>query len=308
LVTCSRSVLIKDKEKSSCKTKTSYSFLILNIEKKKGCHNMKKVLLSALLAVFVFALAACSGGKDEKKLVVGASNVPHAVILEKAKPILEKKGIKLDIKPFQDYVLPNKALADKDLDANYFQHIPYLDKEIQEKGYKFVNAGKIHLEPMGIYSKKYKNLKDLPNGGTVIMSNNVSERGRMLGLLQKGGVIKLKDGVDIVKATEKDIVENPKNLKFKTDVEPGLTPKLYENNEGDALFINSNYAIDAKLYPTKDAIALEGSESPYANIIAVRKGDENRKEIKELVEVLHSKEIQDFIKKEYKGAVLPVSE
>ncbi|MDM5236620.1 methionine ABC transporter substrate-binding lipoprotein MetQ [Bacillus cereus] len=268
---------------------------------------MKKIILSVVTALSVFTLAAC-GGKDENKLVVGASNVPHAVILEKAQPILEKKGIKLEIKKFQDYVLPNKALADKEIDANYFQHIPYLDKEIQEKGYKIVNAGKIHLEPMGIYSKKYKSLKDLPDGGTVIMSNNVAERGRMLALLQKGDVIKLKDGVDVVKATVKDVVENPKNLKFKTDVEPGLSPKLYENNEGDALFINSNYAIDAKLNPTKDAIAIEGSDSPYANIIAVRKGDEKKKEIKELVEVLHSKEIQDFINKEYKGAVLPVSE
>ena len=177
-------------------------------------------------------------------------------------------------------MLPNKALADKEIDANYFQHIPYLDKEIQEKGYKIVNAGKIHLEPMGIYSKKYKSLKDLPDGGTVIMSNNVAERGRMLALLQKGGVIKLKDGVDVVKATVKDVVENPKNLKFKTDVEPGLSPKLYENNEGDALFINSNYAIDAKLNPTKDAIVIEGSDSPYANIIAVRKGDEKKKKLK----------------------------
>ncbi|PFU06622.1 methionine ABC transporter substrate-binding protein [Bacillus thuringiensis] len=268
---------------------------------------MKKILLSVVTALSVFTLAAC-GGKEENKLVVGASNVPHAVILEKAQPILEKKGIKLEIKKFQDYVLPNKALADKEIDANYFQHIPYLDKEIQEKGYKIVNAGKIHLEPMGIYSKKYKSLKDLPDGGTVIMSNNVAERGRMLALLQKGGVIKLKDGVDVVKATVKDVVENSKNLKFKTDVEPGLSPKLYENNEGDALFINSNYAIDAKLNPKKDAIAIEGSDSPYANIIAVRKGDEKKKEIKELVEVLHSKEIQDFINKEYKGAVLPVSE
>lgn len=268
---------------------------------------MKKVLLSVVTALSVFTLVAC-GSKEENKLVVGASNVPHAVILEKAQPILEKKGIKLEIKKFQDYVLPNKALADKEIDANYFQHIPYLDKEIQEKGYKIVNAGKIHLEPMGIYSKKYKSLKDLPDGGTVIMSNNVAERGRMLALLEKGGVIKLKDGVDVVKATVKDVVENPKNLKFKTDVEPGLSLKLYENNEGDALFINSNYAIDAKLNPTKDAIAIEGSDSPYANIIAVRKGDEKKKEIKELVEVLHSKEIQDFINKEYKGAVLPVSE
>ncbi len=123
----------------------------------------------------------------------------------------------------------------------------------------------------------------------------------MLALLQKGGVIKLKDGVDVVKATVKDVVENPKNLKFKTDVEPGLSPKLYENNEGDALFINSNYAIDAKLNPTKDAIAIEGSDSPYANIIAVRKGDEKKKkEIKELVEVLHSKKFKILLIKNIK--------
>ncbi|WP_369901984.1 methionine ABC transporter substrate-binding lipoprotein MetQ [Bacillus manliponensis] len=268
---------------------------------------MKKLVLSALTAALVFALAAC-GGKEESKLVVGASNEPHAVILKEAQPLLEKKGIDLEIKKFQDYVLPNKALADKDLDANYFQHIPYLEKEIADKGYKFVNAGKIHIEPMGIYSKKYKDLKDLPNEATIIMGNNVSERGRMLGLLEKAGVIKLKEGIDVVKATEKDIVENPKNLQFKTDVEPGLTPKLYENNEGDALFINANYALDADLNPAKDAVVVEGSESPYANIIAVRKGDENKKEIKALVEVLHSKEIQDFIEKEYKGLVIPVKE
>lgn len=270
---------------------------------------MKKVLFSALIAVFVFALAACgSGGKNEKKLVIGASNVPHAVILEKAKPLLEKKGIKLDIKPFQDYVLPNKALANKDIDANYFQHIPYLEKEIQDKGYNFEIAGKIHLEPIGVYSQKYKSLKDLPNGATIIMSNSVTDHGRGLAILQKEGIIKIKDGVDPVKATEKDIAENPKNLKFKTDIEPGLLPQVYNNKEGDAVLINSNYAIDAKLNPEKDAIAIEGNDSPYANVVVVRKGDKDKKEIKALIEVLHSKEIQDFIKKEYKGAVLPVSE
>lgn len=177
----------------------------------KGTSYEKDSIVSCYSTVCIYI--SCLRGKDENKLVVGASNIPHAVILEKAQPILEKKGIKLEIKKFQDYVLPNKALADKEIDANYFQHIPYLDKEIQEKGYKIVNAGKIHLEPMGIYSKKYKSLKELPDGGTVIMSNNVAERGRMLALLQKGGVIKLKDGVDVVKATVKDVVENPKNLK-----------------------------------------------------------------------------------------------
>ncbi|KOS24087.1 methionine ABC transporter substrate-binding protein [Bacillus anthracis] len=270
---------------------------------------MKKILLSVVTALSVFTLAACGGKEnDEKKLVVGASNVPHAEILEKAKPIFEKKGIKLEIKKFQDYVLPNKALADKDIEANYFQHIPYLEKEIKEKKYKIEKAGKIHLEPMGVYSKRYKSLKDLPDGATIIMSNKVADHGRRLAMLQKGGVIKIKDGVDPVKATAKDVVENPKNLKFKTDIEPGLSPKVYKNKEGDAVLINSNYAIDTKLNPKKDAIAIERKDSPYANIIAVRKGDKKKKEIKELVEVLHSKEIQDFINKEYKGAVLPVKE
>lgn len=268
---------------------------------------MKKLLLSAIVAMFVFALAACGGKQQGDKLVIGASNVPHAEILEKAKPILAKKGIDLEIKKFQDYILPNKALADKELDANYFQHIPYLEKEEAEKGYKFANAGKVHIEPMGIYSKKYKSLKDLPNGATIVMSNNVAERGRMLGVLQSAGILKLKD-VEITKATLNDIAENPKNLKFKTDIEPGLLPQVYKNNEGDAVFINANYAIDAGLNPTKDAIAVESASSPYANIIVVRKGDENRKDIKELMNVLHSKEIQDFIKEKYKGAVLPVSE
>lgn len=269
---------------------------------------MKKLLFTGLIAVIVFALSACSGSSSQKKIVVGASNVPHAEILEQAKPILAKEGIDLEIKKFQDYVLPNKALADKELDANYFQHTPYLDKENQEKGYNLVSVGKIHIEPMGIYSKKYKNLKDLPNGATIVMGNNIAEQGRMLNVLQTAGIIKLKDGVDIVKATIKDVVDNPKNLKFKTDIEPGLLTKVYENNEADATFINANYAIDAGLNPVKDAIAVESSSSPYANLIAVRKGDENRAEIKELVKVLHSKEIQDFINTKYKGAVIPVSE
>ncbi|MGH0509297.1 methionine ABC transporter substrate-binding lipoprotein MetQ [Bacillus cereus group sp. BfR-BA-01446] len=270
---------------------------------------MKKLLLTALISTSIFGLAACGGkDNDEKKLVVGASNVPHAEILEKAKPLLEKKGIELEVKKFQDYVLPNKSLADKDLDANYFQHIPYLDKEMKDKKYDFEVAGKIHLEPIGVYSQKYKSLKELPDGATIIMSNSVADHGRGLAILQKEGILKIKDGVDPVKATPKDIADNPKNLKFKTDIEPGLLPQVYNNKEGDAVLINSNYAIDAKLNPEKDAIAIESNDSPYANVVAVRKGDKDKKEIKALVEVLHSKEIEDFINKEYKGAVVPVKE
>ena len=279
---------------------------------------MKK--LFALLAVFtlVLALAACGTAKEENnasenedsntKLVVGASNVPHAEILEKAKPILAEKGIDLEIKTFQDYVLPNKALESKELDANYFQHIPYLEQQIKENGYDFVNAGAIHIEPMAVFSKKYKSLDELPKGATVIFSNSVAEHGRVLSLLEKGGLIKLKDGVEKTSATVKDIVENSKNIKFKADYEPSLLPQIYNNNEGDAVVINANYALDAGLNPVEDSIEIEGSESPYANIITVRKGDENKESIKTLVEVLHSKEIQDFINKEYKGAVVPVTE
>ncbi|MBA2875659.1 MetQ/NlpA family ABC transporter substrate-binding protein [Thermaerobacillus caldiproteolyticus] len=278
---------------------------------------MKKWLSALFAAVLVLALAACGsndnaeGSKEGKttKLVVGASNVPHAEILEQAKPILKKKGIDLKIVKFQDYILPNKALADKEIDANYFQHIPYLESQKKEYGYDFVNAGGIHIEPIGIYSKKHKSLEELPKGATIIMSNSVADHGRILSMLEEKGLIKLREGVDKTKATVKDIVENPKKLKFKADVDAGLLPQIYKNNEGDAVVINANYALDAGLDPAKDPIAVESPKNnPYVNIIAVRKGDENRKEIKTLVEVLQSKEIQNFIKEKYKGAVIPAAQ
>lgn len=276
--------------------------------------NFKKITGLLGAGVLALSLAACgngeneAGGKGNKELVVGASNVPHAVILEEAKPLLKKEGIDLKIVKFQDYVLPNKALESKELDANYFQHIPYLESQMKENGYKFENAGGIHIEPIGVYSQKYKSLDDLPKGGTIIMSSSVADHGRMLSLLQQEGLIKIADGVDPTVATIKDIAENPKNLKFRADVEAGLLPQVYKNKQGDAVLINTNYAIDAGLNPMKDAIALEGKESPYVNIIAVREGDKDKKEIKALVKVLHSKEIQDFIIEKYEGAVVPVSE
>jgi len=274
---------------------------------------MKKWLLFLFTAFLALVLAACGTANEKKeeatvKLVVGASNVPHAEILEKAAPILKEKGIDLEIKKFQDYVIPNQALESKELDANYFQHIPYLELQIKENGYDFVNAGGIHIEPIGIYSKKYKKLSELPDGATVIMSNSVADHGRVLSLLEVQGLIKLKEGIDKTAATVDDIVENKKNLKFDTEFAPELLPQIYKNDEGDIVIINSNFAIDNGLNPLKDAIAIEDEKSPYVNVVAVRKGDENRKEIKTLVEVLHSKEIQDFIIKEYKGAVVPVSE
>lgn len=279
---------------------------------------MKKLFSFVLALSFVLLLAACgtseekSTGGDEKaettELVVGASNVPHAEILEEASALLEEKGIELKIETFQDYVLPNKALDSKELDANYFQHIPYLTAQIKENGYDFVNAGGIHIEPIGVYSKKYKDLNDLPNGAQLIMSNSVADHGRLLSLLEAEGLIKLKEGIDKTTATTEDVVENTKNLKFDTNYEAALLPQIYNNGEGDAVLINSNYAIDAGLNPLEDSIAIENSESPYVNVIAVRKGDENKEAIKTLVEVLRSKEIQEFILEKYKGAVVPVSE
>ncbi|MGA9287033.1 MAG: MetQ/NlpA family ABC transporter substrate-binding protein [Anaerobacillus sp.] len=280
---------------------------------------MKKILsLFAVLALAV--LAACGAnnggnsegsgdGEDSKKLVVGASNIPHAEILEKAQPILKEKGIDLEIKKFQDYILPNKTLANGELDANYFQTIPYMELQMEENdNYDFVNAGGIHIEPIGVYSQDYKSLEDLPDGAQIIMSNSVSDHGRMLSLLEAKGLIKLKDGVKPSDATVEDISENPKNIEFKTDVEASLLPQIYQQGEGDAVMINTNYAIDAGLNPQEDAIALEDSDSPYVNVIAVNKGDEDNEAIKTLVDVLHSDEIQNFIKDEYDGAVVPVDE
>ncbi len=266
--------------------------------------------MKKILTMIVAATLSYNAWADT--LTVGASNVPHAEILEQAKPILAKQGIELNIRPFQDYILPNTALASRDIDANYFQHIPYLNSVLKDhaddKSYDFVSAGAIHIEPIGIYSKKYKSLKDLPEGGKVILRDAVAEEGRILFIFQEEGVIKLKPGVDKISARISDITENPKHLEFLPSVEGSLLPQVYANNEGDAVVINANYAIDAGLDPVKDPIAVESADNnPYANIVTVHRGDENKKDIVALVNVLHSKEIQDWIRTKYKGAVIPVN-
>ena len=274
---------------------------------------LKKKLSFILVLCFTLILAACgssedsgSGDGDTKKLTVGASNVPHAEILEKAKPLLEEKGIDLEIEVFTDYVMPNKALADGSIDANYFQHIPYFEQQVEENEYDFANAGGIHIEPIGVYSKKYDNLDDLPEGAEIIMSSSVADHGRILSMLEAEGLITLQEDVNKVKATVDDIEKNPKKLQFKTDIEAPMLTQVYNNDEGDAVLINSNYAIDADLVPAEDAIALESPEdNPYVNIIAVRTEDKDNEAIKTLVEVLKSDEIKDFINEEYKGSVIP---
>ncbi|HWK24639.1 MAG TPA: MetQ/NlpA family ABC transporter substrate-binding protein [Ureibacillus sp.] len=284
---------------------------------------MKKLLSFLLLSVVVLALAACGADKEESTsttddgksaseekttIKIGASHTPHAVILEKAKDILAKEDIDLEIEEYQDYILPNEDLANGDLDANYFQHIPYLEQKVAEEGYDIVNAGGIHIEPIGIYSKKYKSLDELPDGATILISSSIPDHGRILSLLEAKGLIKLADGIDKTTATIDDIVENPKNLKIEPSDAPEMMVTYYENDEGDAVVINSNFAIDAGINPIEDSIAIEGSESPYVNIIAVRSEDKENEAIKRLVEVLHSDEIQQFIIDEWGGSVVPVNE
>ena len=271
---------------------------------------MKKTVwaLAGLLALGAL-VAGCSGEKKEaaqssdKKVVlkVGATPVPHAEILNEIKPLLAKDGIDLQIIEFTDYVKPNLSLNDKEIDANFFQHEPYLKKFAADRKLDLVNLVAVHIEPMGVYSKKLKDIKSVPDGAKVAIPNDPTNGGRALNILAKAGLIKLKDGVDI-SATVGDIVENPKNLKI-TEAEAAMLPRTLD--DVDLAVINSNFAMEAKLNPTKDALFIEPKDSPYANIVAVRKGDENRKEIQALKKALTSPEVKKFIEEKYKGAVIP---
>lgn len=263
---------------------------------------MKKIL-GLLLAIFTLGVlvAGCtSTTSKEEVLKIGATAVPHAEILEKAKPILEKEGVKLDIVVFNDYVQPNMALNDGEIDANYFQHVPYLDEFNKEHNLNLVSVGGVHLEPMGIYSKTLKDLNDLPNNAKIAIPNDPTNGGRALLLLDKAGIIKLKDNANLT-ATVNDIVANPKNVKI-TEVEAAQLPRTLE--DVNAAVINTNYAIQADLNPTKDALVIEDASSPYVNIVVVKQGNENDARIKKLLNVLQSKEIQDFINEKYQGAIV----
>ncbi|HLS08998.1 MetQ/NlpA family ABC transporter substrate-binding protein [Lentibacillus sp.] len=268
---------------------------------------MKKGLAFVSLLTVLF-LVACggSGDGDSTEIKVGASSTPHAQILEEAKPLLEEEGITLTIEEYQDYVLPNEDLSNGEIDANYFQHIPYLEGQIADIGYDFTHLGGIHIEPMGIYSKDFSSIDEIPEGAEVLMSRSVADHGRVLGLLEKEGLIKLADDVDTVDATTDDIVENPKNLTFSYDYDAATLPNLYETEENTLVAINTNYAIGAELNPMEDALILEGEESPYVNVVAVKKENEDNEAINTLVDVLHSEEIQNFITEEFDGAIVPV--
>lgn len=282
---------------------------------------MKKFLafVSIVLVLFVAACGTSdsdqkdkeetSGNNDDKEstveLKVGASSTPHAEILEEAKPLLEEEGITLIIEEYTDFIFPNDDLASGEIDANYFQHEPYLIQMVEDTGYELENIGDIHIEPMGIYSKTITDIDDIEDGTEVILSNSVSDHGRVLALLEAGDLITLDESVDKATAEVDDIVENPKNLKFSPDYEPAFLPELYDSETGVLLAINTNYAIGADLNPVEDALIIEGSESSYANIIAARSEDKDSDALKTLVDVLKSEEIQDFITEKYNGAVIP---
>lgn len=269
----------------------------------------KKILaLSIILILSIGTLSGCSktskNSSDKKEnvvLKVGATPEPHAKFLELIKGDLKKEGIDLKIVEFTDYVQPNMALSDGDIDANFFQHEPYLENFVKERKLDLVSIGKIHLEPMGIYSDKIKSLDELKNGDSISIPDDPTNGARALLLLEKNKLITLKKDAGF-NATVRDIEKNPKKLKIET-LDAAQLPRTL--NDFTASVINGNFALQADLNPTKDAIAIEPKDSPYSNIVAVRKEDKDNKDLKKLVKALQSEKIKDYIEKNFKGGVIP---
>lgn len=255
-------------------------------------------ILTGTFSVNVFA-------DEDKTISVAASATPHAEILEQAKPLLEEKGYELEVKIFDDYIIPNEVVESGDFDANYFQHIPYLESFNEEKGTHLVDAGDIHYEPFGIYPGKKDSLDDIEEGDTIAVPNDTTNEARALLLLQDNGIIKLKDGVGL-EATKNDIEENPHNVEI-VELEAAQIPRVVQDMS--YVVLNGNYALQADYSVAKDSLAYEKSDSEaaktYVNLIAVKEGNEGSEAIKALVEVLKSDEIKEYINETYDGAVIP---
>ena len=260
-----------------------------------------------LSAAAVLMLAACGQGAEKKAgaapLLVGATAVPHAEILEVVKPILAVEGVPIEIKVFNDYVQPNVQLSEKRLDVNYFQTKPYLDEFNIARGADLLTVAGVHVEPLGIYSKKHTTLAAIPNGAQVVLPNDASNTGRALLLLQGAGLITLRDPSNSLQ-TVRDIATNPKGLKFQ-EVEAATIPRILP--QVDAAVINTNYALDAGLKPKTDALSLEGADSPYVNYLVARPDNQNDPRVKALANALRSQAVKDFIAKKYDGAVIPAA-
>jgi D-methionine transport system substrate-binding protein len=256
----------------------------------------------ALLLASSLGLLQPAAGHAADKLSIAATPVPHAEILEFVKPALAQQGVDLQVKVFTDYVQPAVQVNEKRLDGNFFLHQPYLDEF--KKGHKNdieVPVAKVHVEPFAGYSLKHKKLADLPNGATVAIPNDPSNSGRALLLLERQGLLKLKD-VNNVSATRKDIVSNPRNLKIR-ELEAATLPRVL--NQVDLALINTNYALEAKLNPVKDSLFIEDGKSPYANLLVAREDNKDSPAIKKLAAALNSPEVKKFIETKYKGAVVP---
>ena len=278
-------------------------------------------LLALLLGLTLcLSLAACGGSADDSgaaddgaateagsdaaetvTLTVAASPTPHAEILNQCVPILAEQGIELVVNEYSDYVVPNTAVEDGDEDANYFQHLPYLEEFNETRGTHLVSVAGVHIEPMGIYAGRVSSLEDLPDGAVIAVPNDATNEGRALLLLEAQGLITLDDSSNLT-ATPNNIVDNPKNLEFQ-ELEAATIPSVLA--DVDLAVINSNYALGAGLNPTTDALAIESSDSPYVNVLVVKEGNENNEAIQALVDALHSDTIRDYITETFDGAVVP---
>ncbi|KND60844.1 Methionine ABC transporter substrate-binding protein [Candidatus Burkholderia verschuerenii] len=264
-------------------------------------NSLKALLAVAASAAFFTSIAAHA---DDKVIKVGTISGPDAQIWQVVQKVAKREGLNVKVVEFNDYVQPNAALDAGDLDANSFQHQPYLDSQIKQRGYKLINAGLTYISPLGVYSKKLKSLKDLPQGAKVAVPNDPSNKNRALLLLQTQGVIKLKAGAGTNgnNATPLDVADNPKKIKL-VELDAAQLPRTLA--DVDAAAINTNFALAAGLQPTKDAIALEDVHSPYANLIAVRAKDKDQPWVKKLVAAYQSEEVRQFLKSEFKGSVVP---
>lgn len=274
---------------------------------------MKKFLTTSLLAISLLGLTACGSSQEsdkanttgqeqtEKTITVGATSVPHAEILNEVVDNLAEEGITLEVKEFSEYTVLNPSLASGEIDANFFQHMSYLNDYVEETGEKLVSVGAVHTEPMGMYSKALRSLDDILDGDKIALPNDPTNGARALLLLESNGLIKLKEGVGD-KATIFDIEENPKNLEL-IEMDAAALPRALD--DVNMAIINTNYALQADLNPVQDAIIIEGNDSPFANILVVREGDENKPEIQALYEALTSDEIKTFIEEKYEGAIIP---
>lgn len=259
---------------------------------------MKKLFMALLFGII---LVGCGSSKKSEALKIGVSPIPHAEILNFIKDDLKENGVNIEIIEFTDYITPNIALASKEIDVNFFQHLPYLKTFSQEKKLDLVGLDGIFVAPIALYSKKIKNINELPLNATIAIPNDPTNGGRALILLHNAKLLTLKD-INNLLATENDIISNPNQIKIKS-LDAAQLPRILD--DVDAAIINDTYALESGLTSAKDGLLVEGKESPYSNILAVRKGDEKNVKVIKLIEILKTEKVKKFINEKYKGSIIP---